>query len=77
MSPMPTAYVPTIMGSGTHLAAQWLDIEFFGKPAHAGADPHKDVNALTALIETFNGVNALRQHVRPSACIHEVIGSGG
>jgi amidohydrolase len=73
----PTAYVPTIPGSGAHLAAQWLDIEFFGKPAHAGADPHKGVNALNALIETFNGINALRQHIRPSARIHGVIRSGG
>jgi len=73
----PTAYVPTIPGSGSHLAAQWLDIEFFGQSAHAGADPHKGVNALNALIETFNGINALRQHIRPSARIHGVIRSGG
>lgn len=73
----PTAFVPAVPGSGRLLAAQWLKVEFFGKPAHAGVDPHKGVNALNAVIETFNGINALRQHILPADRIHGVIRHGG
>jgi len=73
----PTAFVPTVPGSGNLLAAQWLKVEFFGKPAHAGVDPHKGVNALNAVIETLNGINALRQHILPADRVHGVIRHGG
>ena len=35
--------------------------EFFGKTAHAAASPHEGINALDAMINFFNMVNALRQ----------------
>src|SRR5205823_427557 len=35
------------------------------------------INALDGVIQTFNGVNALRQHVRSSARIHGIITHGG
>lgn len=59
------------------LAARGILFEFHGKPAHAAAAPHLGVNALDAVIQTFNGVNALRQHVRSSARIHGIITHGG
>jgi amidohydrolase len=71
------ASVPTVPGSGNALACRDVEVEFFGKPAHAARDPHNGVNALNAVIETFNGVNALRQHIKPSARIHGVIRHGG
>ncbi len=62
---------------GTCLAVQSLNVEFFGKPAHAAADPYNGVNALNALIKTFTGIDALRQHIRMEARIHGIITHGG
>ena len=45
------------------LALDPVDIEFFGKAAHAGVSPEQGINALDALILTYNGINALRQHL--------------
>ncbi|RLE33353.1 amidohydrolase, partial [Candidatus Acetothermia bacterium] len=46
------------------LAISEVEIEFFGKAAHASGSPEKGVNALDAVIQTFNGMNALRQHIK-------------
>ncbi|MBQ8616712.1 MAG: M20 family metallopeptidase [Clostridia bacterium] len=54
-----------------------VDIEFWGKPAHASGCPEKGVNALDALILTYNGINALRQHVTSDVRIHGIITHGG
>ncbi|HEX5815611.1 MAG TPA: M20 family metallopeptidase [Methylomirabilota bacterium] len=51
--------------------------EFTGKAAHAAADPWEGVNALDAVIQTFNNVSMLRQQVRPEARIHGIVTSGG
>ncbi len=59
------------------LASAGLEFEFFGKPAHAAAVPEEGINALDAAIQTFNGVNALRQHVRSDVRIHGIITDGG
>ncbi len=65
------------IGSGSSLVARGIEFEFFGKPAHAAAAPHEGVNALDAVIQTFNGVSALRQQLRPSVRVHGVITNGG
>jgi amidohydrolase len=54
-----------------------LNVEFFGKPAHAAAQPYKGINALEALILAFNGINSLRQHIKGEARIHGIITDGG
>jgi len=59
------------------LACQGLEVEFFGKSAHAAARPEAGINALEAMILSFNGINALRQHIRSKARIHGVITDGG
>ncbi|MFW9926078.1 MAG: M20 family metallopeptidase [Candidatus Thorarchaeota archaeon] len=59
------------------LALTEVNIEFHGKPAHAAASPEKGINALDAIIQTFNGINALRQHIISSSRIHGVITNGG
>jgi amidohydrolase len=51
--------------------------EFTGKAAHASADPWEGVNALDAVIQTFNNVSMLRQQVRPEARIHGIVTHGG
>jgi amidohydrolase len=59
------------------LASFKLTIRFHGKPAHAAASPQEGINALDALILTFNGINALRQHVTPDVRMHGIITKGG
>ncbi|MFD2444836.1 M20 family metallopeptidase [Bacillus sp. CGMCC 1.16607] len=65
------------MKSGTSLAMDAIQFEFFGKPAHAAANPHLGINALDAVLQTFNSINALRQHITPDARIHGIIPEGG
>ncbi len=48
-----------------------------GKASHASASPEDGINALDAVIQTFNGLNALRQHIRDGARIHGIITNGG
>ena len=61
----------------TSLTSYKIQIEFYGKPAHAAAKPDEGINALDAMILTFNGINALRQHLRDDARVHGVITHGG
>ncbi|TDT61012.1 M20 family metallopeptidase [Fonticella tunisiensis] len=63
--------------TGNSLAVDPLDFEFIGKPAHASACPEEGINALDAVIQLFNGINALRQHVTPDVRIHGIITHGG
>jgi amidohydrolase len=63
--------------TGNSLAVDPLDFEFIGKPAHAAAAPHHGINALDAVIQLFNGINALRQHVTDDVKIHGIITHGG
>jgi metal-dependent amidase/aminoacylase/carboxypeptidase family protein len=59
------------------LACVGLEIEFFGKEAHAAAYPERGINALEAMILAFNAVNSLRQHIKDRARIHGIITRGG
>lgn len=51
--------------------------KFYGKTAHAAATPEEGINALDAVINFFNMVNALRQQTKPDARIHGIITKGG
>jgi amidohydrolase len=59
------------------LALTQTKIEFFGQTAHAAADPENGINALDAVIQTFNSINALREHITSDARIHGIITHGG
>lgn len=59
------------------LAVTEFKFIFTGKPAHASAHPEEGINALDALILTFNNINALRQQLRGDARIHGIIEEGG
>ena len=59
------------------LACLSLDIEYFGKAAHAAAHPEQGINALEAMILAFNAINSLRQHIQNTAPIHGIITYGG
>jgi len=54
-----------------------VGFEFSGKAAHASVDPWEGVNALDAVIQTFNSVSMLRQQMRPAARIHGIVTQGG
>ncbi len=59
------------------LAMEAIQFEFIGKTAHAAACPEKGINALDAVISTFNSINALREHVTSDTRIHGIITKGG
>ncbi len=59
------------------LASQNLKVEFFGKAAHAAAQPEAGINALEAMLQSFAAINSLRQHIKPTARIHGIITDGG
>ena len=54
-----------------------VNFDFTGKAAHAAADPWQGINALDAVIQTFNAISMLRQQVRPDVRIHGIITNGG
>lgn len=59
------------------LACQTLEIEFWGKAAHAAAHPEAGINALEAMLQSFTAINSLRQHIKSTARIHGIITDGG
>jgi amidohydrolase len=61
----------------TTLACAFLDIEFFGRQAHAAAEPEAGINALDAMLISFTAINSLRQHIRDEARVHGIITDGG
>ena len=65
------------LASSNALACQNLYIEFFGKSVHASAGPERGINALDAMILSFNAIGALRQQMRSTARVHGIITDGG
>jgi len=59
------------------LACQHLEVEFFGKAAHAAGQPEAGINALEAMIQSYTAINSLRQHIKDKARIHGIITDGG
>jgi amidohydrolase len=59
------------------LASSELKVEFFGKASHAAAAPEEGINALDAMLLTFNNINALRQTFGPKDRVAGVILNGG
>jgi aminobenzoyl-glutamate utilization protein B len=52
-------------------------VEFKGKAAHAAADPWNGRSAVDGLEAFTDGVNMLREHVKPSVRMHYAIVKGG
>jgi amidohydrolase len=63
--------------SGESLAMDAIQFEFRGKASHAAASPEEGINALDGVIQTFNGINALRQHIKSDVRIHGIVKEGG
>jgi len=60
-----------------YLGLAKIRFTFLGKAAHAAAHPEEGVNALDAVLQMFNGVNALRQQLRQDVRVHGIITDGG
>ena len=65
------------MKSGTTQALYPLEFRYKGKTAHAASCPQNGVNALNSVIQLFNGIDALRQHVTTDVRMHGIIVKGG
>ncbi|WP_066498041.1 M20 family metallopeptidase [Abyssisolibacter fermentans] len=63
--------------SGKSLAMEAIEFTFKGKTAHAASEPEEGINALDAAINTFNNINALREHIKYDSRIHGIIKEGG
>ncbi len=50
---------------------------FHGRSSHASAYPEEGINALDAVILTFNGISALRQQLKTDVRVHGIITDGG
>jgi len=70
---------PGVLNTATtrFLACQILEVEFFGRAAHAAARPEKGISALEAMLQSFAAINSLRQHIKDKARIHGIITDGG
>ena len=58
-------------------AYQTFKVEYFGKEAHAAAQPWIGINALDALITAYNAISVLRQQTQPGDIIQGHITNGG
>lgn len=59
------------------MACRTFTFIFSGQNAHAAANPWDGRNALDGVILTFNGISALRQHLRDDVRIHGMVADGG
>ena len=59
------------------MALHELEVEFFGKNAHAAAYPWEGVNALDAFVLAYNGIAVLRQQLQPDTRVHGIVTDGG
>lgn len=59
------------------IAIATVDVTYHGVAAHASAMPHRGINALDALVIAYQGIAALRQHIRHTERLHGIITDGG
>ncbi len=59
------------------IAVKQIDIEYFGKAAHASGSAYVGKNALDAQILAYNNISALRQQLQPVEKVHGIITHGG
>lgn len=59
------------------LGRRQVDVVFHGIAAHASAQPFMGRNALDAVVATYQGVAAMRQHMPSGDRVHGIITDGG
>ncbi|KAF0431407.1 amidohydrolase [Gigaspora margarita] len=62
---------------GKLIANNKVEVEYFGKSAHASGAPWEGINALDAIVLAYNNIGLLRQQSLPTNRIHGVITNGG
>ncbi|KAF0355127.1 amidohydrolase [Gigaspora margarita] len=62
---------------GKHIANNSIEVEYFGKSAHASGAPWEGINALDAIILAYNNIGLLRQQSLPTNRVHGIITNGG
>lgn len=67
---------PTSARMGT-TATSNFKVEYFGRAAHAAANPWLGINALDALVQGYNNFSMLRQQIMPGEIIQGHITDGG
>jgi metal-dependent amidase/aminoacylase/carboxypeptidase family protein len=66
-----------LLNAGAYKAFARLEVEYFGRAAHAANSPWLGVNALDALVVAYNAVSVLRQQTMPTDVIGMSITNGG
>ncbi len=59
------------------IAIAEVRVVYHGQSAHASAMPERGINALDALVNAYQGIAALRQHIRTTERLHGIITEGG
>lgn len=59
------------------LGRRQVEVVFHGVAAHASAQPFMGRNALDAVVATYQGVAAMRQHIPSTDRVHGIITDGG
>ncbi|MEN8238302.1 MAG: M20 family metallopeptidase [Actinomycetota bacterium] len=59
------------------LAIAHIEVNFYGKPSHAAAEPALGLNALDAAVLAYMNISALRQQILESDRVHGIITRGG
>ncbi|MBB5155833.1 M20 family metallopeptidase [Saccharopolyspora phatthalungensis] len=59
------------------LGRRQVEVVFHGVAAHAAAQPFMGRNALDAVVATYQGVSAMRQHMPSTDRVHGIITDGG
>jgi amidohydrolase len=59
------------------IAVADVEVTYHGRAAHASAAPQAGINALDALVLAYQGLSALRQHLKTTERIHGIITHGG
>ncbi len=61
----------------TRLAATSVNVEFFGRAAHAAASPWLGRSAFDALVLFDHAISLMREHIKPTARMHRLVRDGG
>jgi amidohydrolase len=59
------------------LAIAHIEVDFYGKPSHASAEPSLGINALDAAVLAYTNISVLRQQILDTDRIHGIITRGG
>ena len=59
------------------IAISEVEVTYHGRAAHASAMPYRGLNALDAVVNAYQSIAQLRQHIRQTERIHGIITDGG